>query len=123
MGVYKPSHHPGLDVPGRCSRGPRAHIVALQQGNGDTFQGETVGEEAADDSATDDGDSLHLWHCLSSSPIQAHCHRGLGTLYAATGQREQARTELSTAVAMHRAMDMTFWLPQAKAALAQVDAR
>jgi hypothetical protein len=23
-------------------------------------------------------------------PLQAHCHRGLGTLYDATGQQEQA---------------------------------
>ena len=30
-------------------------------------------------------------------PLQAHCHRGLGTLYATTGQQEQARTALSTA--------------------------
>ena len=35
-------------------------------------------------------------------PLQAHCHRGLGTLYAMTGQREQARTALSTAIAMYR---------------------
>ena len=56
-------------------------------------------------------------------PLQAHCHRGLGTLYAATDQREQARAELSTAIALYRAMDMTFWLPQTEAALAQVAAR
>jgi hypothetical protein len=31
-------------------------------------------------------------------PLQAHCHRGLGTLYGTTGQWEQARTELSAAV-------------------------
>ena len=53
-------------------------------------------------------------------PLQAHCHRDLGTLYAKTGRQEQARTELSTAIEMYRAMDMTFWLPQAEAALAQV---
>ena len=46
---------------------------------------------------------------------------GLGTLYATTGQREQARTALSTAIALYRDMDMTFWLPQTEAALAQVD--
>jgi len=57
---------------------------------------------------------------LGMRPLQAHCHRGLGTLYATTGQREQARTELSTAIALYRAMDMTFWLPQAEAVLAQV---
>jgi len=58
---------------------------------------------------------------LGMRPLQAHCHRGLGTLYATTGQREQARAELSTAIEMYRAMDMTFWLPQAEAALAQVE--
>jgi tetratricopeptide (TPR) repeat protein len=56
-------------------------------------------------------------------PLQAHCHRGLGTLYAQRGQREQAHTELSTAVTMYRAMDMTFWLPHTEAALAQVATR
>ena len=40
-----------------------------------------------------------------------------------TGQREQARAELSTAIELYRAMDMTFWLPQAEAALAQVEGR
>ena len=49
-------------------------------------------------------------------PLEAHCHRGLGTLYAKLGRREQARTELSTAIELYRAMDMTFWLPQAEAA-------
>jgi hypothetical protein len=53
-------------------------------------------------------------------PLVAHCHRDLGTLYAATGQREQARTELAAAIEMYRAMDMTFWLPQTEATLAQV---
>ena len=55
-------------------------------------------------------------------PLQAHCQRGLGTLYAATGQREQGRTALSAAIALYRAMDMTFWLPQAEATLAQTGA-
>jgi class 3 adenylate cyclase/tetratricopeptide (TPR) repeat protein len=56
-------------------------------------------------------------------PLQAHCHRGLGTLYAQRGRREQAHTELSTAMTMYQAMDMTFWLPQTQAALAQVARR
>ena len=38
-------------------------------------------------------------------PLQAHCHRGLGTLYATLGQQEPARRELSTAIEMYRAMD------------------
>jgi hypothetical protein len=41
------------------------------------------------------------------------------TLYAKLGLREQARPALSAAIALYRAMDMTFWLPQAEAVLAQ----
>jgi tetratricopeptide (TPR) repeat protein len=67
--------------------------------------------------------ALTLAEELGMRPLQAHCHRGLGTLYAATGQREQARTELSTAIDLYRAMDMTFWLPQTEAALVQVEGR
>ena len=66
--------------------------------------------------------ALALAEELGMRPLQAHCHRGLGTLYATTGQREQARAELSTAIEMYRAMEMTFWLPETEAALAQVDA-
>jgi tetratricopeptide (TPR) repeat protein len=64
--------------------------------------------------------ALALAEVLSMRPLQAHCHRGLGTLYATTGRRKQARTELSTAITLYRTMDMTFWLPQTEAALAQV---
>ena len=56
---------------------------------------------------------------LSMCPLQAHCHRGLGTLYAKIGRREQAHAALSTAIDLYSAMDMTFWLPQEEAALAQ----
>ena len=34
---------------------------------------------------------------------------------------EQACTELSAAVELYRAMEMSFWLPQAEAALAAVE--
>src|SRR5439155_3682105 len=64
--------------------------------------------------------ALALAEALGMRPLVAHCHRGLGTLYAATGQREQARVELSTAIDMYRTMEMTFWLPQAEATLPQV---
>jgi tetratricopeptide (TPR) repeat protein len=67
--------------------------------------------------------ALALADELGMRPLVAHCHRGLGMLYAATGQREQARTALSTAIEMYRDMEMTFWLPQAEAALAQVEGR
>jgi predicted ATPase len=67
--------------------------------------------------------ALVLAEELGMRPLQAHCHRGLGTLYAATGQREQARTALSTAIEMYTSMGMTFWLPQTEAVLAQVEGR
>ena len=67
--------------------------------------------------------ALTLAEELGMRPLQAHCHRGLGTLYAATGQREQARAELSAAADLYRAMEMTFWLPETEAALAQVEGR
>jgi len=51
--------------------------------------------------------------------LVAHCHHGLGRLYHQTGQREQARAALTTAIDLYRTMDMPFWLPQAEAALAQ----
>jgi tetratricopeptide (TPR) repeat protein len=57
---------------------------------------------------------------LGMRPLQAHCHRGLGTLYSLIGQQTQARTELLAAIALYRAMEMTFWLPQTEAALAEV---
>ena len=42
-------------------------------------------------------------------------------LYAKIGWREQARTARPAAIALYRAMDMTFWLPQTEAALAQAE--
>jgi class 3 adenylate cyclase/tetratricopeptide (TPR) repeat protein len=65
--------------------------------------------------------ALALAEALGMRPLQAHCHLGLGTLYATTGQRQQARTELAAAIELYHAMDMTLWLPQAEAALAQVE--
>jgi tetratricopeptide (TPR) repeat protein len=52
---------------------------------------------------------------LGMRPLAAHCHLGLGKLYGRMGCREQARTALSTAIALYRAMDMTFYLTQAEA--------
>jgi tetratricopeptide (TPR) repeat protein len=62
--------------------------------------------------------ALALADELGMRPLIAHCHRGLGTLYAKIGRHEPARAELSTAIELYRAMDMTFWLPQAEAVLA-----
>jgi Flp pilus assembly protein TadD len=67
--------------------------------------------------------ALTLAEALGMRPLQAHCHRGLGTLYAKIDRREQARTALATALEMYREMAMAFWLPQTEAALAQVEGR
>jgi tetratricopeptide (TPR) repeat protein len=67
--------------------------------------------------------ALALADELGMRPLQAHCHRGLGTLYTKPDRADQARAELSAAIDLYRAMDMTFWLPQTEAALAQVEGR
>jgi hypothetical protein len=53
-------------------------------------------------------------------PLQAHCHLGLGMLYAKLERQEQAHMALAAAIELYRAMGMTFWLPQAEAALASL---
>jgi tetratricopeptide (TPR) repeat protein len=67
--------------------------------------------------------ALTLAEELGMRPLQAHCHRGLGMLYGGFGQQEPACRELSTAIELYRAMDMTLWLPQAEAALGHVEGR
>jgi tetratricopeptide (TPR) repeat protein len=62
--------------------------------------------------------ALALAEELGMRPLVAHCHLGLGTLYQKLGRDEEAQGELTTAAEMYRAMDMTFWLEQAEAALA-----
>ena len=64
--------------------------------------------------------ALALAEELGMRPLQAHCHRALGTLYRQTGQSDQARAALSTAIEMYRDMAMTFWLPETQAVLAVV---
>ncbi len=63
--------------------------------------------------------ALALADELGMRPLLAHCHLGLGTLYAKMGRLEQARAELSTAIELYRSMEMTFWLIRTEAALTQ----
>ena len=99
----------------RCERGAEAWALRL------------LGEVALQH-ASSDTEPAEDYYCqafavakeLGMRPLQAHCHRGIGTLYLKTGHQEQAQAELSTAMAFYRAMDMTFWLPETEAALAQV---
>jgi tetratricopeptide (TPR) repeat protein len=89
-----------------------------------------VGEIAArrgrpdvDEAESDYHQAMALAEELGMRPLQAHCHLGLGTLYATIDCPEPARAELSAATALYRAMDMTFWLPEAESALAEVEGR
>jgi tetratricopeptide (TPR) repeat protein len=67
-------------------------------------------------------EALALAEELGMRPLQAHCHLGLGTLYGRVGREPQARAALSTAISLYQVMAMAFWLPQAEATLAQVEA-
>ncbi len=62
--------------------------------------------------------ALALAEELGMRPLVAHCHHGLGRLYSQTGRGEEARVALTAAIDLYRAMEMTFWLPQAEATLA-----
>jgi tetratricopeptide (TPR) repeat protein len=64
--------------------------------------------------------ALTLAEELGMRPLVAHCHCGLGTLYRRLGQAQPARAALGTAMALYRAMGMTFWLPRAEAVLVEV---
>jgi class 3 adenylate cyclase/tetratricopeptide (TPR) repeat protein len=67
--------------------------------------------------------ALALAEELGMRPLVAHCHLGLGMLSLKNGGGERARSGLSAAVALYRAMEMRFWLPQAEAALARAEGR
>jgi hypothetical protein len=54
---------------------------------------------------------------LGMRPVVARCHLSLGALYQGAGHLPQARSELSTAIDLFRAMGMTFWQAQAEAKL------
>ena len=57
-------------------------------------------------------------------PWQAHCHRGLGTLYSRVERFEEARMAVpAPAIELYRTMEMTFGLPETEAALAQTGER
>jgi hypothetical protein len=58
--------------------------------------------------------ALTLAEALGMRPLVAHCHCGLGSLYAKINQWDAARGELSAAIELYRAMEMTFWLTAAE---------
>jgi len=89
-----------------------------------------LGEIAATHTSAEDeqaeahyGQALALAKELGMRPLQAHCRRGLGILYAKVGQAEQAHNELATAIELYQSMDMTFWLPKTEAMRVLLEAR
>jgi tetratricopeptide (TPR) repeat protein len=60
--------------------------------------------------------ALALAEELGMRPLVAHCHAGLDTLYTRAGRWEQAPTALTAALALYRAMAMTFCSSQCSTA-------
>ena len=58
--------------------------------------------------------ALELATSRGMRPLIAHCHFGLGKIYRRTGERDSARDQLVTAMAMYRDMGMPFWLKRAE---------
>src|SRR5712692_2107529 len=91
------------------ARGSEAHALCLA--------GDVASTGGAEDAEGCYREALTLAGELGMRPLVAHCHLGLGKLYARTDKREQAREHLRTATTMYRDMDMRFWLEQAEAEL------
>jgi hypothetical protein len=60
-------------------------------------------------------DALRLATELEMRPLIAHCHFGLGQVYARAADRGRACEHLDTATTMFRQMDMQFWLEKVEA--------
>ena len=101
----------------------RAHQERGRQAHALRLLGEIVARHELPESESAEAyyrQALTLADEIGMRPLQAHCHLGLGTLYAKVGRQEQARFELTAAIELYQSMEMTFWLPQAEAALAQI---
>jgi tetratricopeptide (TPR) repeat protein len=92
------------------ARGSEAYALCLA--------GDVASTGGAEDAEGYYREALALAGELGMRPLVAHCHLGLGKLYANTDKREQAQEHLRTATTMYREMDMRFWLEQADAELA-----
>ena len=101
--------HDALELTRRLgARGNEAHALCLS--------GDIASAAGAEDAEGYYRSGLALGDDLEMRPLVAHCHLGLGKLYARTGKRAEARDHLTTASTMYRDMGMTFWLEKAEAA-------
>jgi tetratricopeptide (TPR) repeat protein len=98
----------------RGEQGVQAHATRLL--------GEIAAHRNPPDVETAEGryaEAMTLADELGMRPLVAHCHLGLGKLYALTGKREEVQTHLTTAATMYREMDMRFWLEKTEAEMRQ----
>jgi hypothetical protein len=51
-------------------------------------------------------------------PLEAHCHFGLGQLYAQASDVASCRAVLGAAIKLYQQMGMSHWLSKAETALA-----
>jgi tetratricopeptide (TPR) repeat protein len=107
-----------------------AHALDLSRGQGargwEAWSLRLLGEINSHPDARDAGraqdsyrGAITLAMELGMRPLVAHCHLGLGKLYASTGRRDEAKEHLNTATTMYREMDMRFWLAKAEVELSR----
>jgi tetratricopeptide (TPR) repeat protein len=80
--------------------------IAAQHERSQADQGEAYYDQA-----------IALAEELGIRPLLALCYLGLSTLHYRSGRLEQAHAILSSAIELFQAMQMSFWLARAKAAL------
>ncbi len=64
--------------------------------------------------------ALVLGEGLGLRPLVANCHLSIGSLLRRTGENDQARDHLATAMTMYHDMNMSFWLEKAEAEVRQL---
>jgi tetratricopeptide (TPR) repeat protein len=75
------------------------------------------GLESADRAAEHYRVALALATDVGMRPLQAHCRLGLGRLYCRIGRADDARVQLSAAIAQFEDLEMALWLPEARSEL------
>lgn len=58
---------------------------------------------------------------LKMLPLQAHCHAGMGNLYAQRKNIVRSRSEFHAAIGIYRAISMPYWLSKAEEALLRLE--
>jgi hypothetical protein len=93
-------------------KGPEAWAMYLLAESEDVSRGNQAAETRSGYLS-----ALRCSEDLGMRPVAAHCHMGLGKLYASLGDKVTAQSELQTALSMYHEMDMQHWPDQAQHAL------